>query len=142
MRRAINGFLSSGGSVDGGHQAFNDTEVVVDDLSQRSEAVGGAGCVRHDILASVSFEVCTTNEHWGVVFGRTSQNNFLRTSGDVFTRSFVGQEDTGCFSNNVNTDFVPFQVSWVFFSSNADGFAINNQVAVFHFNGAVETTVS
>ncbi|SAE53487.1 Uncharacterised protein [Enterobacter cloacae] len=60
----------------------------------------------------------------------------------MFTCSFVGQEDTGSFSYNVNTDFVPFQVSWVFLSSNADGFAVNNQVAVFHFNGAVETTVS
>ena len=44
----------------------------------------------------------------------------------MFTCSFVGQEDTGSFSYNVNTDFVPFQVSWVFLSSNADGFAVNN----------------
>ncbi|SAJ31486.1 Uncharacterised protein [Enterobacter cloacae] len=128
--------------MNGSHQTFDDAEVVVDNFSQRCQAVGGAGCVGNDVLASVSFEVCTANEHWGVVFGRTSQNNFLRTRSDVFTCSFVGQEDTGSFSYNVNTDFVPFQVSWVFLSSNADGFAINNQVAVFHFNGAVETTVS
>jgi len=60
----------------------------------------------------------------------------------VLTSSFVGQEDTGSFSNNVNADFVPFQVSRVFFSGNTDGFAVNNQMAVFDFNGAVETTVS
>ncbi len=128
--------------MNGSHQAFNDTEVVVDNFSQWRQAVGGAGCVGNDVLASILLEVSAFNEHWGVVFGWTSQNNFFRASGDVLTRSFVSQEDTGCFSNYVNTNFVPLQVSWIFFSSNTDGFAVDNQVAVFHFNGAVETTVS
>ena len=128
--------------MNGGHQAFNDTEVVVDDFSQRSQAVGGAGCVRNDVLACVSVEVSAANEHRSVVFGRASQNDFFRASGDVFTSGFVGQEDTGCFSNNVNTNFIPFQVSRVTFSGNTDFFTVNDQMTVFHFNGTVETTVS
>ncbi|MNY39790.1 hypothetical protein D3C86_1744920 [compost metagenome] len=128
--------------MNSGHQAFNDTEVVVDNFSQWSQAVGGARCVRNDILASILLEVCAFNEHRGVVFGRTSQNNFLRTRSDVFTRRFVGQEQTRCFSNNVNVNFVPLQVSRVTFCGNTDSFAVNNQVAVFDFYSAVETTVS
>ena len=142
MRRAINGFLSCSGRVNSGHQTFDDAEVVVDNFCQRRQAVGGAGCVRNDVLAFVFVKVSAFNKHRGVVFRRTSQNNFFRASSDVFTRGFVGQEDTGSFCYNVNTDFVPFQVSRIFFSSNTDGFAVNNQMAVFDFYGTVETAVS
>ena len=128
--------------MNSGHQTFDDAEVVIDNFCQRCQAVSGAGCVRNDVLASICFEVSATNEHRGVVFGRTSQNNFFRASSDVFTCSFVGQEDTGSFCYYVNADFVPFQVSRIFFSSNTDGFAVNNQMAVFDFYGTVETAVS
>ncbi len=142
VRRAVNGFLSCGGRVNGGHQTFDDAEVVVDNFRQRCQAVGGAGSVGHDVLACIFIKVSATNEHRGVVFGRASQNNFFRASGDVFTCGFVGQEDTGCFSNHVHAHFVPLQVSRVFFSGNADFFTVNDQMTVFNFNGTVETTVS
>ena len=128
--------------MNGSHQCFNDTELVVQNFSQWSQAVSGARCVRNDILASISLIVNTHYEHWGVVFRRTSQNDFLSTSSDVLTCSFVSQEQTSCFSNNVNVDFVPFQVSRITFCGNTDCFAVNDQVAIFNFNSAVETTVS
>ena len=46
------------------------------------------------------------------------------------------------FSDNVNTNFVPFQVSRITFSGNTDFFTVNDQMTVFHFNGTVETAVS
>ena len=70
------------------------------------------------------------------------QNHFLRACSDVFTRSFVGQEDTGCFSNNINTYVAPFQVSRIFLSGNANGFAVYDQMTIFNVNGTVETAVS
>ncbi len=69
---------------------------------------------------SIFVEVSAFNEHRSVVFRRTSHNHFLRTSGDVFTSSFISQEQTSCFSDNVNTNFVPFQVSRITFSGNTD----------------------
>lgn len=51
-------------------------------------------------------------------------------------------EQTSCFSDNVNTNFVPFQVSRITFSGNTDFFTVNDQMTVFHFNGTVETAVS
>ena len=124
------------------HQTFDDAEVVVDNFCQRSQAVGGAGSVGNDVLAFVFVKVSTFNKHRSVVFGRASQNDFFRASGDVLTSGFVGQEDTGCFSNNVNTHFVPLQVSRVTLSGNTDFFTVNDQMTVFHFNGTVETAVS
>ena len=41
----VNGLLGGGGRVDGGHEALNDTELVVDDLGEGSKAVGRAGSV-------------------------------------------------------------------------------------------------
>ena len=35
--------------MDSGHQALDDLEVVVDDLGDGGQAVGGAGCVRDDV---------------------------------------------------------------------------------------------
>ena len=128
--------------MNGSHQTFDDAEVVVDNFCQRSQAVGGAGCVGNDVLAFVFVKVSAFNKHRSVVFGRASQYDFFRASGDVFTSGFVGQEDTGCFSNNVNTHFVPLQVSRVTLSGNTDFFTVNDQMTVFHFNGTVETAVS
>lgn len=142
VRWVINGFLSSGGSVDGGYQVFNDIEVVVDNFSQWCQVVSGVGSVGNDVLVSVSVEVSVVNEYWSVVFGWVSQNDFFCVSGDVFMSGFVGQEDIGCFSNNVNINFVLFQVSWVMFSGNMDFFIVNDQMIVFYFNGIVEMIVS
>ncbi|MNL52088.1 hypothetical protein D3C87_1752360 [compost metagenome] len=99
----------------GGHQRFNDAELVVDNFSQWCQAVGGTRSVRNDFLTSVRFVVHTHNEHWGVVFGWASQNNFLSACSDVFTCSFVSQEQASCFCNDVNIDFVPLQVSRISF---------------------------
>ncbi|CRA91425.1 Uncharacterised protein [Salmonella enterica subsp. enterica serovar Typhi] len=142
MRRAVNGFLGCGSRVNSSHQTFDDAEVVVDNFSQRRQAVCGAGSVGNDVLAFVFVKVSAFNKHWGVVFRRTRQNHFFRASGDVFTRGFVSQEDTGSFSHYVNTNFVPFQVSRIAFSGNTDFFTVNDQMTVFHFNSTVETAVS
>src|SRR5690606_15656364 len=49
--RAVDGLLGRGGGVHGGHQATLDAPLVVDDLGQRRQAVGGAAGVGDDRLA-------------------------------------------------------------------------------------------
>jgi hypothetical protein len=46
VRRAVDSLLSRGGGVDGSHQTFDDTKVVVNNLGERGEAVGRAGRIR------------------------------------------------------------------------------------------------
>jgi len=43
--RTIDSLLSSGGSVDGAHETFDNAKLVMDDLGKRGETVGGAGSV-------------------------------------------------------------------------------------------------
>ena len=57
-RRTIYGLLRSGSRMYGSHKTFDDAELVVDDLGQRSQAVGRARCVRYDILACVGIGSC------------------------------------------------------------------------------------
>lgn len=56
--------------MDGGHETLDNSEVVVDDLGEGGEAVGGAGSVGDDgVLGVVLLEVDTDNEHGGISRG-------------------------------------------------------------------------
>lgn len=60
----INSLLGGSVGVDGGHETLNETPVVVDNLSERGQAVGGARSVRNDgVLALVGFVIDTHDEH-------------------------------------------------------------------------------
>ena len=61
----------------GGHETFNDLEVVVDDLGERSQAVGSAGGVGYDLVAGVvAVKVDTAHVH-GSVSRRSRDDDFL-----------------------------------------------------------------
>ena len=51
--------------MNGGHETAYDAELVVENLGNRSKAVGGAGSVGDDLLTSVGVVVHTVNEHRG-----------------------------------------------------------------------------
>lgn len=58
--------------MNGGHETLDDTELVVQDLGQRSQAVGGARSVGKDLdVLGVLIEVDTAHEHGGI--GRRSR---------------------------------------------------------------------
>ena len=50
LRRSIDSFLCGGVRMDSGHESLNNTKLVIDNLSQGSQTVGRAGCVRDDLL--------------------------------------------------------------------------------------------
>jgi hypothetical protein len=69
-RGSVDGLLGGGGGVDGGHQTLDNLEVVVDDLGEGRQAVGGAGRVGHDLVAGVvGIEVDSDNKHGSVGTG-------------------------------------------------------------------------
>ena len=49
VRRAVNGLLGGAGGVHSGHEALNDAELVIHDLGDGGQAVGGAGGVGDDL---------------------------------------------------------------------------------------------
>jgi len=63
--------------MDGGHQALDNTVLVIDDLGERGQAVGRAGCIGDDsVLGVVCLQVDTTNEHWGIS-GRSGDDDLF-----------------------------------------------------------------
>ena len=56
--------------MDGGHETFNNGELVVDDLGERCKTVGCARSVGDDrVLGVVLVEVDTADEHGGISGG-------------------------------------------------------------------------
>lgn len=100
--------MGGGGGVDGGHEAFDDAELVVEDLGERSQAVGGAGGVGDDLgaLGIVGLEVDTADEHRSVS-GRSSDDDLLGTTLDVSVGLVHGGEDTGGLDNVVDASLAP-----------------------------------
>ena len=85
MGGSVDGLLGGSGGVDSGHQTLDDTVVVVDDLGERGQAVGCAGCVGDDsVLGIIRLQVDATNEHWGIS-GRSGDDDLLSAAFQVST---------------------------------------------------------
>jgi hypothetical protein len=124
--------------VNGGHEATDNTELVVQHLGDRSQAVGGAGSVGDDVLASVGVVVYAVNEHRSSVLGRSGHDHLLGTSLQVSLSELGGEEETGGLNNNVGVESAPGDVSGIFLAENLDLVAVYDEVVAFHFDIVVE----
>ena len=59
----------------------------------------------------------------------------------MLASEFVLKEEARGLNNVVNTDITPLQEGRIAFGCDANGLAVDNQVAVDHFDGAVEGAV-
>jgi hypothetical protein len=66
--------------VHGGHQALDNAEVVVNDLGQGGQAVGGAAGVRHDLHGGVVGVLVDAHHEHGGVGGGGGHHHLLGTS--------------------------------------------------------------
>lgn len=139
--RTVNGLLGSGVGVDSGHQPLNDTELVIEDLGERSQAVGGARSVGKNVdVLVVLLEVYTADEHGGI--GRGSRDDdLLGTTLDVGLGLFGGGENTGGLDNVLGASLLPGNGSRVALSVEADLLAIDDEVLVIDLDVALEETV-
>jgi len=109
-RGSINSLLGGGDSVNGGHQTFNDLKVVIDDLGQGRQAVGGAGGVRDDLHARVvGIKVDTDHEHGSISTG-SGDDDFLGTTLQVSRGLFNCGEHTGRLYDVLGTSLAPGNV--------------------------------
>ena len=94
--------LVTGVCVDGGHQAGLNAEGIVEGLSQRSQAVGGAGCVRDDgHVVGVLLVVDTVNEGAVNFLTRSRNNDLLGACLDVSLGSLALGEEAGGLDNDI-----------------------------------------
>src|SRR5699024_325816 len=140
--RTVNGLLGSGGGVNGGHQAIGDAPVVVEDLGNGGQAVGGAGSVGHEgHIAGVLIQVHAADEHGGVVLGRSGHDNLLGAGVDVALSLLLGQEQAGGLNHVLSTDLAPGQVSRIALSKNGDLLAVDDDGVLSSGNSALELAV-
>jgi hypothetical protein len=139
--RSVNGLLGGGGSVNGGHQTLDDSKVVVDDLGQRSQTVGGARSVGDDVvLGLVSVQVDSTDEHGSI--GRGGRDDdLLGTSLQVGGSLVDGGEDTGGLDNVVGTVLTPGDGSGVSLLEDGDLLAVDDELAILVGDLSLESTV-
>ena len=134
LGEAVNDGLGSGGSVNGGHEAFDDAEVVIDDLCHRSKAVGGAGSVGDELhILGVLVEVDAADEHRGIVLCGAGHDDDLCAGIDVSLCLFLGQVNAGALENVVNTQLAPGNEGSVtvgLIGENLDDLAVNGNGAV------------
>ena len=140
-RGTINGLLGGSDSVNGGHEALNNHKVVVDDLGQRGQAVGGAGGVRDDLHAGVELGVVDPHdEHRGVVGGGGDDDELSATS-KVHGGAILGGEDSSGLNNDVSTGASPGDLLGVHLAEDGDGASVHNELAIVGLNSALEASV-
>ena len=108
--RAVLQVLVLGVGVDGGHQALDDAELVVEHLGQRAEAVRGARRVGDDVLAAVVLVVVDA-EHDGdvLVGGRRGDDDLLGARVQVALGLGGVGEDAGGLDDDVDAQVTPRQ---------------------------------
>ena len=129
--------------MNGGHQTVYDAELVVEHLSDGSEAVGRARCVRDELLACISIGVDTAYEHRGSILRRSRHYDILGTGGDVGLSLLLGKEQTGRLDDVLGLYLVPFEVCGVLLCRYADCLAVDDQQVLLGIivYRTVETTV-
>lgn len=127
--------------MDGGHQALDDGELVVDDLGEGSQAVGGARGVGDDVgLAVVGLLVDAHHVHGGV--GRGGRDDdLLGATSQVSLGLLGGGEDTGGLDDVLGAGLLPGDVGGVTLAVEGHGLAVDDQVLALDGDGALELTV-
>lgn len=99
VARSIDGLLRGGGGMHRCHQCLDDPKLVVDDLDQRSQAVGGAGGVAdHGHVLGVLVLVHAHHKHGGVSRRRRNDNLAGASAFDVHLQMSTEGEDSSEWS--------------------------------------------
>lgn len=143
--------------MDGGHKTLNETPVVVDDLGERSQAVGGARSVGNNgVFALVGLVVDTHDEHLDTlakitrtrekktdrsICGRSRDDDLLGATLQVGRGLLGGGEDTGGLDNVSGAGLGPLDVGGITLLVELDALAVDDEVATVDLDGTLELTV-
>merc|ERR1719462_336519 len=111
--RGRNSLLGGSHSMDGAHESLNDSEVVIDDLDQRSQAVGGAGSVADNGHGWVELVVVDSHDEHGGIGAGGRDHNLLGTTLEVKGGLLDGGEHTSGLNNIVGSSRLPWDVGGV-----------------------------
>lgn len=137
----VDGLLGGSVGVDGGHQTLDDGEVVVNDLGQGSQAVGGAGSVGDDIGATIVGLLIDTHHVHGGIGGGSRDDDLLGTTLQVGLGLLGGGEDTSGLDDVGGTGLAPGDGSGVTLGVELDLLAVDDQVGAVDLDVTLEVPV-
>mmetsp|Transcript_62525 Transcript_62525/g.152226 ORF Transcript_62525/g.152226 Transcript_62525/m.152226 type:complete len:294 (+) Transcript_62525:420-1301(+) len=105
--------------MDRGHETFDDTELLVQDLGHRRETVGRTRRVGEDVGTGV-FGVVDTHDVHGSIGRRCRDDDLLASTRQVLGGLFDGGEDTSRFTDDGGTDLTPLDLFGVTFGEELD----------------------
>ena len=140
---AVYGLLGAGGGMNGGHQTLNDAEVIVDDLGQRRQAVGGAAGVGNNVhILAVGVVVNAHNKGGSLgVLGGGGDDDLLGAALQVGLALFGGGKNAGGLYDIVSAYLAPRNFSGVHQVKDFDRVTVYRELFVLDLHGAVEAAV-
>ncbi len=122
--------LTASVGVDGGHQPFCDTELVVDELRHRCQTVSCARCIGDDVVLLRVIPVLVDAHDDGHVdlLGRGGDDHLLRSALQMGSRQGPFTEDTRRLHDDLNVQVLPRQVGGITFREYPDLLAVHDKV--------------
>lgn len=140
-RRAIHSLLGGSDGMDRGHESLHDAEVVMDDLGQGCQAVGGAGGIADDLEGVVILLMVHAHHKHGGIGRRGRDDDPLGPTLQVSPGLLHGREDTSGLHNIRSTSITPFDVGGISLLEDGDGLSIDDKLPVLRLDCAVELAV-
>ncbi|MPM92558.1 hypothetical protein SDC9_139693 [bioreactor metagenome] len=129
--------------MDGGHQAFLDAEVLMQNLGDGGQAVGGAGGVGHKLhVGGVLLVVDAHDEHRGVVLGGSAHDHVLRARIDVALALFLCQVLPGTLADILRPRVAPGNAAHFLLRVHGNAPPIDNQRPVLMGHLALKPAVN
>ncbi len=129
--------LVAGVAVNGGHQTPVEAEVLVQNLDDGGQAVGGAAGVGKDVPVLVAVLVVVDADHEGphaITFTRCGEDHLAGTSFNVHAGFLIGVEHTGGLDHQIHTPVFPGAVQRVAVGEELDLLAIDDHRVVSGFD--------
>ena len=126
-----------------GHEAGHQTDLVVQRLDQRCQAVGGARGIGDDRVAGLEHTMVHAIDHRRVdiLATRGRDDDFLGAGCDVCRSFFFSGEKAGAFEHHIHLQFFPGQLGRVALGADLDAVAIDHHGVAIHRHRAGKTSV-
>jgi len=130
--------------VNRSHQTFDDAEVFQEHLGNWCQTVGGAGCIRNNIVPGgiVKFFIDAHTDCQIDLFARSADDNLAGAGLDMLASIFAVSKEACRFDNDVNAKLFPGQGSRVTFAENLDQLAVNLKTVLSGRDISREDTVN
>jgi hypothetical protein len=127
--------LIVGIGVDRGHEAPLDPELIVEDLDDRCQAVGGARGVGDDLVVFAQILVVDSKDHGGTQFVLcgNGEDHTLGPGLDVLRHGMLGAEHAGGFDDDIDSEFLPREFSRIHDGEQLHPMASGRQMAVVQY---------